>query len=138
MAALSNVSAVDLPGQWISISGSTIGIKSAAMICLAISNCWLTMFLMLAGLVICGRLSLDLPVHGVFEEDCANNPFAAEAEAGYDARPHLMHEIEHFNGNVGIIRSPVRAIVLPDQQPGFGFEPSRPKSPTRLTQRSPV
>jgi hypothetical protein len=46
--------------------------------------------------VICGWLSLDLPVHGVFEEDCANNPFTGKAGAGYHARPHLMHEIKHL------------------------------------------
>src|SRR5438552_5683851 len=30
-------------GQWMSTSGSTIGTRSAAMICRAISNCWATM-----------------------------------------------------------------------------------------------
>src|SRR5262249_45203138 len=67
MAALSNISAVDLSGQWISTSGSTIGTKSAAMICLANSNCWLTIFFMLARLacliterILVPKMRLDL------------------------------------------------------------------------------
>jgi hypothetical protein len=42
------------------------------------------------------RLPLDFPVHGVFEQDGAQDPVAAESRAGDDSCAHLVHNREHF------------------------------------------
>jgi hypothetical protein len=48
--------------------------------------------------IVCSGLPLDVPVHGVFEQDGAQNPLTGEAGAGAgdDARAHLMHDRKHF------------------------------------------
>ena len=46
--------------------------------------------------IVRGRLPLDVPVHGVLEQDGGKNPLAGEAGAGDDARAHLMHERKHL------------------------------------------
>ena len=46
--------------------------------------------------IVRGRLPLDVPVHGVLEQDGGQNPLAGEAGAGDEARAHLMHERKHL------------------------------------------
>ena len=46
--------------------------------------------------IVRGRLPLDVPVHGVLEQDGGKNPLAGEAGAGDDARAHLMHDRKHL------------------------------------------
>src|SRR2546426_7291964 len=46
--------------------------------------------------IVRGRLPLDVPVHGVLEQDGGKNPLADEAGAGNDARAHLMHDRKHL------------------------------------------
>ena len=46
--------------------------------------------------IVRGGLPLDVPVHGVLEQDGGNNPLAGEAGAGNDARAHLMHDRKHL------------------------------------------
>jgi hypothetical protein len=41
-------------------------------------------------------LPLDVPVHGVLEQDGANDPFSGEAVAGNHAGAHLMHDRKHL------------------------------------------
>ena len=41
-------------------------------------------------------LALDIPVHGVFEENRRQDAVAVEGRAGDDARAHLVHQAEHL------------------------------------------
>ncbi len=41
-------------------------------------------------------LALDLPVHGVLEENGGQDTLPGEGGAGHDAGPHLMHQVEHL------------------------------------------
>jgi hypothetical protein len=47
--------------------------------------------------IVRARLPLDLPVHGVLEQDSAKNPLAGEARAGNKARAHPMHDTKHLS-----------------------------------------
>jgi hypothetical protein len=47
--------------------------------------------------IVRARLPLDLPVHGVLEQDSAKNPLAGEARAGNNARAHPMHDTKHLS-----------------------------------------
>ena len=46
--------------------------------------------------IVRGGPPLDVPVHGVLEQNGGNNPLAREARAGNDARAHLMHDRKHL------------------------------------------
>ena len=46
--------------------------------------------------IVRGGPPLDVPVHGVLEQDGGENPLAGEAGAGDDARAHLMHDRKHL------------------------------------------
>jgi len=76
-------------------------------------------------------LPLDVPVHGVFEQDGAQDPLAGEARAGDDARAHLMHSRKHFVlVGPGIffdsvqrqrLRSTAAALIESRYEPGLGL-----------------
>ena len=68
--------------------------------------------------IVRGRLPLDVPVHGVLEQDGAKNPLAGEAGAGDDARAHLMHDRKHLilvgpRTFLDSVRDAARSGVLP-------------------------
>src|SRR5262245_47448969 len=46
--------------------------------------------------IVRGRLALDAAIHGVLEQDGAEDSLAGEGRARDDARAHLMHEREHL------------------------------------------
>src|SRR5882724_9668456 len=46
--------------------------------------------------IVRGRLPLDLPIHGVLEQDGGENALPGERGAGHDARAHLMHDGKHL------------------------------------------
>ena len=46
--------------------------------------------------VISRRLSLDVPVHCVLEQDGANNPLPVKSGAGNETRAHLMYQRKHL------------------------------------------
>src|SRR4029453_1895401 len=46
--------------------------------------------------IVRGGRAIDLPVHGVLEQDGADDALAGEGRAGHDPCPHLMHDREHL------------------------------------------
>src|SRR5215469_12591243 len=46
--------------------------------------------------IVSRRLTLDFPVHGVLEQDGADNPLSGEAWAGNHAGAHLVHDRKHL------------------------------------------
>jgi hypothetical protein len=62
--------------------------------------------------VLRGADALDLPVHGLLEQDRRQDPLPGESRAGDDARAHLVDQVEHL-GLVGVRR--LRDAVQPQR-----------------------
>ena len=79
-----------------------------SMIRPATSDCCCTSFFMPVRLVVGARLPLDIPVPGIFEEDCPEYVLAGKAGAGDDTRAQLMHEVKHLLVSLpGVVSVPV-------------------------------
>ena len=57
------------------------------------------------------RLAFHLPIHGVFEQDRAEDAIAAKRRARHDARTHRVHDIEHLL----VVRPGVRGYAVKPQ-----------------------